>query len=58
MVTIRDQVGWTCKTGYYGPFNKSVFHCAKTANPRWSIAFLTRDEEEYKRAINNIITTK
>ena len=58
VVTINDKPGWTCKTGQYGPFNKSVFHCAKTANPRWSIAFLTRNEEEYKTAINNIITTK
>jgi|TARA_B110000495_G_C22937306_1_gene548242 hypothetical protein len=42
--TIHDRPGWTCKTGWYGPGDKSTFHCALTNEPRWSIAFYARNE--------------
>ena len=42
--TIGDRPGWSCKTGYYGPGEKSVFHCAMTEEPRWSIAFYARNK--------------
>ena len=42
--TIGDRPGWSCKTGYYGPGETSVFHCAMTNEPRWSIAFYARNE--------------
>lgn len=42
--TIKDKAGWSCKTGYYGPGDKSTFHCAMTNEPRWSIAFYMRNE--------------
>ena len=42
--TIHDRPGWTCKTGWYGPGEKSTFHCAMTNEPRWSIAFYARNK--------------
>ena len=42
--TIHDRPGWTCKTGWYGPGDKSTLHCALTNEPRWSIAFYARNE--------------
>jgi hypothetical protein len=42
--TIHDRPGWTCKTGWYGPGDKSTFHCAMTNEPRWSIAFYARNK--------------
>ena len=42
--TIDDRAGWTCKTGWYGPGDKSTFHCAMTTEPRWSIAFYARNK--------------
>ena len=42
--TIHDRPGWTCKTGWYGPGDKSTFHCALTNEPRWSIAFYARNK--------------
>ena len=42
--TINDKPGWTCKTGWYGPGEKSTWHCAMTNEPRWSIAFYARNE--------------
>jgi len=42
--TIDDRPGWTCKTGWYGPGDKSTFHCAMTNEPRWSIAFYARNK--------------
>jgi hypothetical protein len=44
VVTIDDRPGWSCKTGWYGKGDKSTFHCAKTNEPRWSIAFYIQDE--------------
>jgi len=42
--TIKDRAGWSCKTGWYGPSEKSTFHCAMTNEPRWSIAFYARNK--------------
>jgi hypothetical protein len=44
IVTIKDRPGWSCKTGWYGKGDGSTFHCAKTNEPRWSIAFYIQDE--------------
>jgi hypothetical protein len=44
IVTIKDRPGWSCKTGWYGEGDGSTFHCAKTNEPRWSIAFYIQDE--------------
>jgi hypothetical protein len=47
IVTIKDKPGWSCKTGYYGQGKTSVFHCASTEEPRWSIAFRFEDKQEW-----------
>jgi hypothetical protein len=44
VVTIDDRPGWSCKTGWYGKGDGATFHCAKTNEPRWSIAFYIQDE--------------
>ena len=52
--TIHDRPGWTCKTGWYGPGDKSTFHCALTNEPRWSIAFYARNETMRDQIIDQL----
>jgi hypothetical protein len=54
MVTIDDRPGWSCKTGWYGPGDGATFHCAKTNEPRWSIAFYLKDKELRDQLIYDI----
>lgn len=52
--TIKDRAGWSCKTGWYGPGDKSTFHCAMTNEPRWSIAFYMRNENMRDQLVEEI----
>ena len=52
--TINDRPGWTCKTGWYGPGDKSTFHCALANEPRWSIAFYARNKTMQDMIIEHI----
>ena len=52
--TINDRPGWTCKTGWYGPGDKSTFHCALANEPRWSIAFYARNKTMRDEIINQL----
>lgn len=58
VVTINDTPGWSCKTGYYGNGKTSVFHCASTEEPRWSIAFRFKDKQEWLNTKSHITGIK
>ena len=46
IMTIQDKPGWSCKTGTYGDGNEypRQWHCARSYEPRWSIAFYIRNQ--------------
>lgn len=54
IITMRDEPGWTCKSGYYGVGNQSTMHCASTEEPRWSIAFYIKKYDDYINVLNKI----
>lgn len=44
IVTQPDKVGWQCKSHYFGPRNKPLWHCCHTKGPRITFAVKLRGE--------------
>ena len=56
MVTIKDKVGWSSKTGTYGDGKEfpRQWHSAKAGCHRWSIAFYIRNLEMLEMIVEDI----
>ena len=53
----KDQSGWNCKVGYFGPFKEpeNVFwHCARTRSPRLTFSYVIFDKNLWQDMVDDI----
>jgi hypothetical protein len=53
----KDEPGWNCKVGYFGPFNepdKVYWHCARTRTPRLTFSYVIFDKNLWEDMCEDI----
>ena len=53
----KDQPGWNCKVGYFGPFDepdKIFWHCARTRTPRLTLSYVIFDKNIWEDMVADI----
>lgn len=54
MVTLKDDVGWSCKVGKFGDETDPLWHCARTECRRFSFSYRFAEEKDWQDAVNLI----
>ncbi len=57
VITIPDQAGWTCKTGYYGKkheHDKIIWHTAYSNEPRMTLGYVVHDKQLWMDVVEEI----
>tara|TARA_Y100001972_G_scaffold45131_1_gene55748 strand:- start:52 stop:624 length:573 start_codon:yes stop_codon:yes gene_type:complete len=54
MVTLKDDVGWSCKVGKFGDETDPLWHCARTDCRRFSFSYRFAEEKDWQDAVNLI----